>query len=101
MTARTYALLGLMLIPPEMLWAGFVFMRLWSWFVVPTLHAPPLALAPAIGIALVIAYCTHQARRSCADEKRDRLAEFAEATFLSLARPALFLGLGWIVKAFL
>lgn len=39
---------------------GYALSVLWGWFIVPTFGLPALAVAPAIGVALVVSYLTHQ-----------------------------------------
>jgi len=41
-------------------WEGFVFLKLWAWFVVPTFGLPMLTIPVAIGLALLIGFLTHQ-----------------------------------------
>jgi hypothetical protein len=40
---------------------GFVIMKLWAWFVLPTFtSAPPLHIATAIGISMLVTYITNE-----------------------------------------
>lgn len=81
------------------MWAGYVLMILWGWFVVPTFALPPLALAPAIGLALVAGYLTHQYTPKAAKPEDDgKWDETVRATAHMLLRPASTLLIGWVVK---
>ena len=78
-------------------WSGFALTILWGWFMVPTFGLPQLALAPAIGVAVVVGYLTHPWRptEDAKDTKTERMVEgFA---FMAM-KPALALLVGWIVK---
>ena len=54
--------LGLLIVGS--MWKGYVLTILWAWFVVPTFSLPELAIAPAIGLAMVVSYLTHQSDAS-------------------------------------
>lgn len=41
---------------PLALLHGFVFTKLWAWFVIPTFSLPALELVPAAGIILMISF---------------------------------------------
>lgn len=41
------------------IWGGYVLTCLWGWFVVPTFALPPLTLAQAIGVSLIVGYLTN------------------------------------------
>jgi hypothetical protein len=70
---------------------GFVFYKLWSWFLTP-LGLPEIGLAHAIGVGLVITYMTHQIMP--ADEK-DRSGERLAYTLIGTL---LVLAIGWIIS---
>jgi len=46
-------LLGLLVFPIAVFVRGMVLAMLWGWFVVPTLHAPPVSWAGAAGLSFV------------------------------------------------
>lgn len=48
---------------------GFVFMKLWLWFVVPNFHVQPLGMAGSIGIILLISFVRARRGRGKSTEK--------------------------------
>jgi hypothetical protein len=85
---------------------GYVLSVLWGWFVVPTFGAPTLGVAPAIGIALVVGYMTHQMRdRIFRDEDKKEEPNFrqimARGTAFAILKPSNALFFGWIVHLFM
>jgi hypothetical protein len=78
-------------------WKGFVLTILWGWFMVPTFGLQPLAIAPAIGVSIVVGYLTHQ-RHQNDGEKGGSLERTAEIFGYMAMMPALALLVGWIVK---
>ena len=84
---------------------GFVLVRLWEWFVVPTFEwASPLTLPYAIGISLVVGYLTYHGTltKSQRQEISDDLvvAVLSDFAVISL-RASLVLLTGWIVAQFI
>lgn len=81
------------------MWNGYVLTILWAWFVVPTFHLPQLAIAPAIGISMIVKYLTHQNDF----EKGDREWEdqVVRVLFYAAFYPLMVLGFGWIVHSFM
>ena len=81
---------------------GYVLTVLWDWFMVPTFGLPHLSLAPAIGMALVVSYLTHQSIPSSEKEDKEDIGlTIAKAVFRSVAYPALVLLFGGIVHSFM
>lgn len=78
-------------------WNGYVLAILWGWFMVPTFGLPPLALAPAIGVAVVVGYLTHPYRPT-EDAKGKEVKRVVESFSVMVMRPAMALLMGWIVK---
>jgi len=37
---------------------GWIFVRLWRWFILPTFQLPALTIWPAVGICIVVRYLT-------------------------------------------
>ena len=78
--------------------SGFVILKLWGWFVVPTFETQPLRLVEAIGLMYLINYL--KAKRD--KEVQDKFwKEFtANLIFVIVFAPfALFAG--WIVSLFM
>ena len=74
---------------------GLVISVLWGWFMVPLFGLPPLAIAQAIGVGLVVALLTHQAQ-PYQQGNQDNMG-----LLIIFAKPAMFLLMGWIVRMFL
>jgi hypothetical protein len=75
---------------------GWILTQLWAWFVVP-FGFPQLSLTQAIGIILVVSFLTGHTgsnREKPKEEKKKDLIAF-------LARPFLYLGIGYIVHLFI
>jgi hypothetical protein len=91
-----WKLLALMLlIPFEVMWSGFVLVKLWAWFIVTTFGVGPLRIPQALGLSLVVHFMTSSS--SDAKEKRG----FGEAAALSIVAPLFALFFGWIYHLFL
>ncbi len=88
---------GLMIL--NLIFNGYVLSVLWGWFIVPTFGVPALGIAPALGVALVVAYMTYQFH----DHKREE--DFGEIVFrgfvMGSIKGLLFLFVGWIVHMFM
>lgn len=82
------------------MWKGYVLTVLWAWFVVPTFGLPALAIAPAIGLAMVVSFLTHQ-RDASKEPEGDFSARMAKSVAHALVMPALVLGIGWVVHQFM
>lgn len=81
------------------MWRGYALTILWAWFVVPVFGLPTLAIAPAIGVSLVVGFLTHQYRPSDVEEDSDERMIKA-ATYATLA-PLFALAFGWCIKVFM
>lgn len=75
------------------LWRGYVLSVLWGWFFVPIFHLPPLGVAQAIGIALVVGMFTMSTQKD--GDKESGVSHKLGVIFLA---PALALGVGWVIK---
>ena len=82
------------------MWNGYVLTVLWGWFLVPTFGMPALALAPAIGLSLVVSFLTHQSD-AAKEQEGSSMERFSKAVAHSLLMPALVLGVGWVVQKFM
>lgn len=79
--------------------SGFVIVKLWAWFIVPTFQANPLRIVEAIGIMLLI---------NCLKAKRDKGAdkdkfwtEFTNNIVFLILMAAFALFSGWIIQMFM
>lgn len=103
MNGRVYALtmiaamLGLAAI--DAIWSGYVLTCLWGWFVVPTFALPPLTLAQAIGVSLIVGYLTHQyLPKQDKQENGIKLDDIERAVDHVIFPPAFALLAGLLVK---
>ncbi|TSC73972.1 MAG: hypothetical protein G01um101444_416 [Parcubacteria group bacterium Gr01-1014_44] len=80
---------------------GYALSVLWGWFVVPTFGAPALGIVPAIGIATVVAYLTHQIDTNKKEEKRSFGETIAYSTAITFLKPSFALLFGWVVHLFM
>ena len=90
-----FAMFGLIAV--GCIWNGYVLTFLWGWFVVPTFGMPALQLAPAIGLAVVVGYLTHQYMPKVTKEGSS-LDQMGRAFMHMALKPAMALLVGWIVK---
>ena len=96
MTAIGYIFGVPALLAASAIWRGYVLTVLWAWFVVPTFAAPALAIAPAIGLSLVLGYLTQHVQRSRKDQSFAEV--MAEGALNAATVPTLALFIGWIVQ---
>jgi hypothetical protein len=79
---------------------GYALSVLWRWFVVSAFHLPEIGIAAAIGLSLLIGAFANT--NSKVESKYDSVLQAGVAALiLSFLLPAMLLGMGWIVKAFL
>ena len=77
---------------PLAIWGGFVFSKLWEWFVVP-LGLQPLGVAHAVGLM-----ATGKMLRAKADDRMVDYAYLAEAAKSGAVAPLAILIIGWIAS---
>lgn len=83
------------ILPLYAIWLGFVLTKLWAWFAVPAFGAPPLSIAAAVGISLIVGLV---ARQHPANETEGKtMAEIlTHGTVIAAMKPAIALFFGWI-----
>lgn len=86
--------IGLMVVSAIL--GGWALSVTWGWFMVPTFDLPELAIAPAIGVALVVGYLTKNIPQQGGSSADQFGMAIAEAFF----RPLLIVGLGWVILQF-
>lgn len=75
---------------------GYVLATLWGWFVIPAFGVPPIPVAIACGLALVVSLFTS----SVPKKDDDPVEAFTRAAISALTFPFFCLGLGRIIVAF-
>ena len=78
----------------SVIFKGYVLSILWGWFAVPIFHLPPLGIAQAIAVSLVVSMLTHQ---YIPTKDKDTWAPILTMVLW----PALALFVGWIVKGYI
>ncbi len=93
--AAILAIVGIMAVMIAILsiWRGFVLVKLWTWFVVPTFGLPALTMAPAIGFSLLVGFLVYQysAADSAAETNNKNVA------FVGVIYPLIVLVIGYVV----
>ena len=81
---------------------GFVIMKLWAWFVVPTFEANPLRLVEAIGIMYLIKFIKMKRDKTNNENFWENFwEEFIANVVFVLLMAGFFLLSGWIVQMFM
>lgn len=76
---------------------GFVLMKLWAWFIIPTFGLPALSIPVAIGICLIGGFLT---RQQLEQQGGDALDESVKLFGHGFFNAGLILFVGWIVHTF-
>ena len=83
------------------LFRGYALSVLWGWFMVPTLHLPPLGVVQAIGIAMVVGFLTHQDTSDIPKKERGMGEVIATAVAVAVLYPLLALLIGSVVHHYM
>jgi len=78
---------------------GFVFMKLWLWFIVPTFQMQPLRIVEAIGIVFFITFIT--LKKSKEVDKDKVFESLLESMIFTLSKSVVVLFFSWIITLFL
>ncbi len=79
--------------------SGFVFTKLWAWFIVPIFHTQPLRIVEAIGIMVLINFV--RIKREKNDEEEEFLEAFIKNVIFVTVTSACILLYGWILSLFI
>lgn len=90
--------LSILVIATGMLVSGYVMHVLWGWFVVPTFGLPGISIAQALGLALIVRAVI--GTRSEKKDERPFTKILGEAIFRPVLVGAVFLAVGFVIKAF-
>jgi hypothetical protein len=89
--------LWLGLFVPGLIYDGYVFSILWEWFIVPVFDLPILSVPVAMGISLVIVFCTHRSR----DSDKDFWKHIYDLIGSCVIGPTIYLGIGYAIYCFI
>lgn len=89
----------LAILPGAYLLHGFVFVKLWTWFVVTTFGLSTIGLVPAIGLCIFVGFLT--AKFPNWDARRSHFQQKIERTTWIFLYPLMILGVGYIVHLFM
>jgi hypothetical protein len=82
------------IMPLSVIFSGYVITVLWDWFIVTTFAMKALTIPQALGLSLIISYLTlHQIQK---DER-----DWSEKLGIAIAKPLVYLLIGWIVHLFI
>ena len=82
---------------PVIVWKGFVFMKLWLWFITPRFGLPVLSLAQSMGVILAVMLLTTIYQKTKEGEEQAWTNYFISGYIL----PASTLGLGYLITLFM
>jgi hypothetical protein len=82
------------------IWRGYVFSKLWLWFVVSSFGAVPLGIVQSIGLAITVTFLTYQ-YNSYEDKSKSQAETLIRNLAIVFIAPALSLLAGAIVKMWL
>jgi len=81
------------------IWEGFVLMKLWGWFIVPTFGLPVLTIPVAIGMVMIVTFLAHQMRTD--SEDIDPIQHAIRLFSYGFVNAGVILLIGYIVTFFL
>lgn len=82
-------LVALLVLPYTIVLNAFLFVQLWSWFIVPTFDFEPLFLGQGAGLSLFVAYLTSHLKR---DEQENLKGTGWDAVAWLYLRPTMIAG---------
>jgi hypothetical protein len=91
MTAILKLFVSIIAAPVYFLWYGFVFSKLWFWFVVPSFGFPALTVVDAAGICLIIKFI----KSYKLSNTEDNLFKVISFAFIF---PLIALSIGWFLR---
>jgi len=90
--AAIFVAIVLLAMIPLAILNGWILTILWGWFVVPIFHLPPLTIAPAMGLSLLVSYMTKEYVNSESTWKN---------VSITFTRPFMVLLIGYIIKSYM
>lgn len=77
---------------------GFVFIKLYEWFIESTFQAPKITFAQALGVMLFVGYLKPRAKK---DEKDVSIEELGKQFIEQVALALFILGIGYFILQFI
>ena len=91
-------MLGLILSIPNMLLQGWIFTKIWGWFIVTTFGLQPLSIVQALGIMVFLSYLSIKRDKNIGD---DFWREFIETYIFKVLMSLWVLFASWIIFLFM
>ncbi len=83
------------------IWQGFVLVKVWGWFVVPTFELTALSIPVAIGLVCVMRMLTGLYNQATVFNKDDTAHEkFGKAIGVMFVAPLMLLVIAWVATWF-
>jgi len=80
---------------------GYVFVKLWRWFIVPTFDLNPLRIVEAIGLSMVVGFLVAKKRDFEPEEDKDFMTLLLKGIFWLVGFYGFMLLFGWIISSFM
>lgn len=78
----------------SVLLGGFVFLKLYEWFIVTAFHTPKICIIQAIGLRIIIAYLKPQTAK---DEEKATMQKFKKEILLEVLKSIMVLVIGYLI----
>jgi hypothetical protein len=85
------------ILPIRVFWNAWIFVKLWSWFLIPT-GLPVLHFKAAMGIAIIQLFWFQSEDDDVKTKRTSLLGIFWDHTQASFTKPAIALSLGFLLK---
>lgn len=80
--------------------AGFVFLTLWKWFVIPPFHLPAISLTQAIGLMFTLRFLKGMKKDDGKKDMEETIKDLKEDFKSLIVYTGLVLVIGWIIFQF-
>ena len=85
---------------PAYIWQGFVFSKMWKWFIAPSFGVGQISVAAGVGLMLLCSMVTNRGSKS-SDGDDSNYGILGSAIGTHFAYPALVLVIGFIASRFM
>lgn len=76
---------------------GWVFMKLWSWFVSPLFNLQELSLVQALGLGIMLSFACKPMPKYDPEEKKKSFSDNVGQVLFVVITYFVILGMGWII----